>query len=124
VPPAAGTVYVFVAGGGWHALALGGRARPGVAARLDCARLQDAVLAPLLGIGDPRTDGRVECVGGGAGAAELEAMVRARGDGAAFFMCPVTVDQLMEVADAGELMPPKSTWFAPKLASGFFVHTF
>lgn len=124
-PPArVGDVLVFV-GGSWYRLEMG---PPPTSAsppnRLDCGRLQESVLAPMLGVSDPRTDSRIQFVGGTRGIQILEEMVAGHGEGAAFLMCPVTVSQLMEVADADALMPPKSTWFAPKLASGFFVQTF
>ena len=94
---------------------------------LDVSILQEKVLAPILGIGDPRTDGRIEFVGGIRGLRELERKVNridARGDGlaAAFAMFPTSIDELLDVADAGRLMPPKSTWFEPKLRSGLFAH--
>jgi uncharacterized protein (DUF1015 family) len=90
-------------------------------ARLDVSVLQDRVLAPLLGIDDPRTSERIEFIGGIRGTPELERRVR-EGGGVAFSMAPVTMDQLMAVADAGRILPPKSTWFEPKLRSGFFIH--
>lgn len=94
---------------------------------LDVSILQEKVLAPILGIGDPRTDGRIEFVGGIRGLRELERKVNridARGDGlaVAFAMFPTSIDELLNVADAGRLMPPKSTWFEPKLRSGLFAH--
>ena len=94
---------------------------------LDVSILQEKVLAPILGIGDPRTDGRIEFVGGIRGLCELERKVNridARGDGpaVAFAMFPTSIDELLNVADAGRLMPPKSTWFEPKLRSGLFAH--
>lgn len=94
---------------------------------LDVSILQEKVLAPILGIGDPRTDGRIEFVGGIRGLRELERKVNridARGDGlaVAFAMFPTSIDELLNVADAGRLMPPKSTWFEPKLRSGLFSH--
>jgi uncharacterized protein (DUF1015 family) len=92
--------------------------------RLDISRLQDSILRPILGIEDPRTSDRIDFVGGIRGTAELEKRV-GQGDGpVAFSMYPVTIDQLMDIADAGATMPPKSTWFEPKLRSGLFVHTF
>ncbi len=91
-------------------------------ARLDVAILQDHVLGPLLGITDPRTDPRVDFVGGIRGTGELERRVDAAGQGAAFAMYPTSLDELFAVADAGQVMPPKSTWFEPKLASGFLIH--
>lgn len=94
---------------------------------LDVSILQEKVLAPILGIGDPRTDGRIEFVGGIRGLRELERKVNridALGDGpaVAFAMFPTSIDELLGVADAGRLMPPKSTWFEPKLRSGLFAH--
>lgn len=94
---------------------------------LDISILQEKVLAPILGIGDPRTDERIEFVGGIRGLRELERKVNridARGDGpaVAFAMFPTSIDELLNVADAGRLMPPKSTWFEPKLRSGLFAH--
>lgn len=91
--------------------------------RLDVAVLQDRLLAPILGIGDPRTDTRIDFVGGIRGTEELEKRVD-NGDWAvAFSMYPTTVQQLIDIADANEIMPPKSTWFEPKLRSGLFVYT-
>ena len=94
---------------------------------LDVSILQEKVIAPILGIGDPRTDGRIEFVGGIRGLSELERKVNridASGDGpaVAFAMFPTSIDELLNVADAGRLMPPKSTWFEPKLRSGLFAH--
>ena len=94
---------------------------------LDVSILQEKVLAPILGIGDPRTDERIEFVGGIRGLRELERKVNridARGDGpaVAFAMFPTSIDELLNVADANRLMPPKSTWFEPKLRSGLFAH--
>lgn len=94
---------------------------------LDVSILQEKVLAPILGIGDPRTDERIAFVGGIRGLRELERKVNridAPGDGpaVAFAMFPTSIDELLNVADAGRLMPPKSTWFEPKLRSGLFAH--
>jgi uncharacterized protein (DUF1015 family) len=92
--------------------------------RLDISRLQDTILGPLLGIDDPRTSDRIDFIGGIRGTSELEKRVK-NGDGpVAFSMYPVTIEQLMDIADAGATMPPKSTWFEPKLRSGLFIHTF
>lgn len=89
---------------------------------LDVSLLQDNLLAPVLGIGDPRTDERIQFVGGIRGLAELERLVD-DGEGAvAFAMYPTSIQELFSVADAGLLMPPKSTWFEPKLRSGLFIH--
>ena len=92
--------------------------------RLDVSVLQDRLLAPFLGIDDPRTNTRIDFVGGIRGTSELEERVRSGRASIAFSMHPVTVDQLMDIADAGQIMPPKSTWFEPKLRSGLFIHTF
>jgi uncharacterized protein (DUF1015 family) len=84
--------------------------------------LQDHVLAPLLKIEDPRTDKRVDFVGGIRGTGELEKLVNQGKAAVAFSMFPVGVDDLMRIADAGEIMPPKSTWFEPKLRDGLLTH--
>lgn len=89
--------------------------------RLDVSVLQDRLLAPVLGIADPRTDARISFVGGIRGTAELERRARQTG-GVAFAVRPTQMDDLLAVADAGRLMPPKSTWFEPKLRSGLFIH--
>lgn len=90
-------------------------------ARLDVSILQTNVLDKLLGIADPRTDKRIDFVGGIRGLGELEARV-ADGWAAAFAMYPTGLDDLMAIADSGMVMPPKSTWFEPKLRSGLFIH--
>ena len=89
---------------------------------LDVSLLQDRVLGPILGIGDPRTDKRIDFVGGIRGTAELERRVTSGEMAIAFSLYPTTLEQLMAVSDAGKVMPPKSTWFEPKLRSGLFVH--
>ncbi|HOW58001.1 MAG TPA: DUF1015 domain-containing protein, partial [Smithellaceae bacterium] len=90
--------------------------------RLDAAILQDCLLSPILGISDPRTDERIKFVGGIRGMAELEKLVDRDGYAVSFSLYPTTIEQVMRVADAGAIMPPKSTWFEPKLRSGMFVH--
>jgi len=90
---------------------------------LDVSLLQERVLTPILGIGDPRTDKRIDFVGGIRGTAELEKRVNSGEMAIAFSMYPTTIEQLMAVSDAGEIMPPKSTWFEPKLRSGLMVHS-
>jgi uncharacterized protein (DUF1015 family) len=90
--------------------------------RLDVNRLQELVLEPLLGIGDPRSDKRIDFVGGARGVEELERLVVAGQAAAAFSMYPVTVEDLMAICDAGGIMPPKSTWFEPKLRDGLLIH--
>ncbi|HNX35046.1 MAG TPA: DUF1015 family protein [Kiritimatiellia bacterium] len=91
--------------------------------RLDVSVLQDRLLAPLLGIDDPRTNTRISFVGGIRGTGELTKRVDSGRDAVAFSMYPTTVGQMMDIADAGQIMPPKSTWFEPKLRSGLLVHT-
>lgn len=87
---------------------------------LDCSILQSCILSPIFGIKDPRTDPRISFVGGIRGTEEFEC--KAGAEGVAFTMCATSIDQLLAVADAGEVMPPKSTWFEPKLRSGLFIH--
>lgn len=89
---------------------------------LDVALLQDHLLEPVLGICDPRTDHGIDFVGGVRGMDELEKRVDSGDYAVAFSLYPTTLAQLMDVADAGRMMPPKSTWFDPKLRSGIFVH--
>ncbi len=109
--------------GRWHALDLGAAPATGdPAAALDVQRLQDHVLAPLLGITDPRTDKRIDFVGGIRGAAELTRLVDSGRAAAAFAMFPTTMAELLAIADAGGIMPPKSTWFEPKLRDGLLTH--
>jgi uncharacterized protein (DUF1015 family) len=91
-------------------------------ARLDAAILQEHLLAPVLGINDPRTDDRIKFIGGIRGMNELEKLVDKDGFAVAFSLYPTSIEQVMQVADAGAIMPPKSTWFEPKLRSGMFVH--
>jgi uncharacterized protein (DUF1015 family) len=116
---------VFLGGRWWRA-----RVRPGSwdasdpVAALDCSIAQDQLLAPLFGIHDPRTSKDVDFVGGIRGAAELERRVKEEGWSLALHLFPTRMEQLMSVSDAGKLMPPKSTWFEPKLRSGLFVHLF
>jgi uncharacterized protein (DUF1015 family) len=116
---------VYAAGRWWRA-----RARPGSCdakdpvASLDCSIVQDQVLEPIFGIADPRRDKDVDFVGGIRGAAELERRVGEQGWSMALHLFPTRIEQLLAVSDAGLLMPPKSTWFEPKLRSGLFVHTF
>ena len=86
---------------------------------LDVSILQEKVLRPILGIEDPKTDQRIKFVGGIRGLKELE---KDSADGVAFSMYPTAIEELLAVSDAGMLMPPKSTWFEPKLRSGLFIH--
>ena len=107
----------------WYTLDLSGRRGTDVVGRLDCAVLQDQLLDPVLGIADVRTDKRVDFVGGIRGTAELEKLVNSGKFAVAFSLFPVGVDDLMGIADAGQIMPPKSTWFEPKLRDGLLIHT-
>jgi uncharacterized protein (DUF1015 family) len=91
---------------------------------LDITILQDNVLAPLLGIADPRTDKRIDFVGGIRGLKELQRRVDSGEMKVAFALYPVSLKQLMDIADSGNVMPPKSTWFEPKLRDGLFSHLF
>ena len=93
-------------------------------ASLDCSLAQDQILEPLFGIRDPRTSKDVDFVGGIRGAEELERRVDQEGWALALHLFPTRVEQVMSVSDAGKIMPPKSTWFEPKLRSGLFVHPF
>jgi len=90
--------------------------------KLDVSILQDHLLGSVLGIKDPRTDDRIKFVGGIRGMDELERMVDQLGYAVAFSLCPPGISELIRIADAGMIMPPKSTWFEPKLRSGLFVH--
>ncbi len=91
-------------------------------ARLDVSILQNNLLQPILGIGDPRTDKRIDFVGGIRGLKALSDRVDDGSMAVAFSMYPTTMEDLMDIADAGAIMPPKSTWFEPKLRSGLFIH--
>jgi uncharacterized protein (DUF1015 family) len=91
---------------------------------LDVSVLQERVLAPLLGITEPRTDQRISFAGGIKGSDELERRVDSGEMAVAFEMYPVSVQEIMDIADAGMIMPPKSTWFEPKISSGWFIHKF
>jgi len=123
-PAAKGQVCMYL-GGRWHAIDLTGQGPRGgtdVAGTLDVSLLQEELLAPVLQIADPRTDKRIDFVGGIRGTAELERLVSEGRAAVAFSMFPVGVDDLMRIADAGEIMPPKSTWFEPKLRDGLLTH--
>jgi uncharacterized protein (DUF1015 family) len=121
-PAQKGEVAMFL-GGAWHTIVLGdSRATARSADRLDVMRLQDAILGPMLRIGDPRTDKRIDFVGGARGTAELESRVRSGAAAVAFSLHPVDVQDLMAITDSGGIMPPKSTWFEPKLRDGLLSH--
>ena len=124
-PVQPGDIAVYVAGA-WHGLRCPAD-RPGAddpVGGLDVSYLQDALLGPVLGIEDPRRDARIDFVGGIEGRAAVQRRVD-RGEAAVgFCLYPVSVNQIMAIADDGCIMPPKSTWFEPKLRSGLLVHTF
>jgi len=90
--------------------------------RLDVSRLTDGILQPLLGIGDPRTDPRLDFVGGADAPERIQALVHSGEAAAGFTVYPTAMNELMAVADSGQVMPPKSTWFEPKLADGLIAH--
>jgi uncharacterized protein (DUF1015 family) len=123
VPPRKHELALFLEGR-WHGL----RVRPAFTATvdpiagLDVSILQQQVLAPIFGIDDPRTSKRVNFVGGIRGTAELEKLVRSGDYACAFSLYPTSITDLMRIADAGGVMPPKSTWFEPKLRDGMFCH--
>jgi uncharacterized protein (DUF1015 family) len=122
VPDRAGQVSIYL-DGRWYQIGL-----PPAAAgaprsdTLDVEMLQQHVLGPLLQVGDPRTDKRIDFVGGIRGTAELERVVNSGAAAVAFSLYPVSVADLMDIADTGGIMPPKSTWFEPKLRDGLLVH--
>ena len=121
-PDRAGHVAMYL-DGRWYTIDLG-QPPAGLAPdqRLDVSRLQDLVLGPILGIGDVRTDKRIDFVGGIRGTQELESLVNSGQAAVAFSLFPVSVADLMQISDAGGIMPPKSTWFEPKLRDGLLSH--
>ena len=122
--PARKGMFGCYCGGSWYAL----RAKPGLlqatdpVERLDVSILQKHVLTPLLGIDDPRTSKRIDFVGGIRGLEELEKRVNSGEMALAFALYPTSIEELLAIADAGKIMPPKSTWFEPKLRDGVVVH--
>jgi uncharacterized protein (DUF1015 family) len=122
-PPTKGTVALYLAGS-WHWVILPPTDRPTAADQLDVARLNEHILEPLLGIADPRTDPNLDFVGGIRGLEALKQEVDQGRAALAIAMYPTSIEELVAVSDAGLLMPPKSTWFEPKLRSGLLVHVF
>jgi uncharacterized protein (DUF1015 family) len=122
-PSRQGEVSMYLEGR-WYALDLTAAVADDAsrADRLDVARLQSAILEPILRIGDIRTDKRIDFVGGARGPKALEQAVDSGKAAVAFSVCPVTVEDLMAISDAGGIMPPKSTWFEPKLRDGLLIH--
>lgn len=122
-PEEPGSIGLYL-GDGWYQLRLPETNRDGIADTLDVARLGEFILQPMLGITDPRTDQNIAFVGGIRGTGELERLVNTDEADLAISMYPTSPEELLDVSDAGELMPPKSTWFEPKLRSGLLVHRF
>lgn len=122
-PTERGTFHVFI-GDGWHGVRPRSIAGSDPVSRLDCQICQDQILAPIFGIEDPRRDANIDFVGGIRGHEELERRVVSGEASIAIYLYPTSVSEVMAVSDAGLIMPPKSTWFEPKLKSGLFVHTF
>ena len=124
VRPDKSTRFGMYLGGKWYQLDIHAKYIPkgDPVAALDVSLLQDNLIAPVLGIADPRRDKRIDFVGGIRGLGELEKRVDSGEMKVAFSMHPTTLEQLMDVADANQVMPPKSTWFEPKLADGLVSH--
>ena len=122
-PPRRGQWSMYL-DGRWYGLALPDNAAlpEGVVDSLDVSILQDRLLDPILGLKDVRTDKRIDFVGGIRGAKELAKLVNAGKAAVAFSLYPTTIDDLLRVSDAGDIMPPKSTWFEPKLRDGLLSH--
>ena len=121
-PKKHGEVGMFI-GGSWYALTFKGTIdKTDPVGSLDVAVLQNNILNPILGIADPRTDKNIDFIGGIKGTAYLKNLVDSGEMCMAFSMYPTSIDELFAVADKGLLMPPKSTWFEPKLLSGVMLH--
>jgi uncharacterized protein (DUF1015 family) len=120
-PAHKGRVGLYLSGR-WYGIELPAPSGGGAIESLDADRLQRSVLEPLLGIRDVRTDKRIDFVGGIRGTSELEKLVDSGKAAAAFSLHPVSLEELMAVSDANEIMPPKSTWFEPKLRDGLLIH--
>ncbi len=122
-PQTKGNICLYIKGE-WYSLTLPDSSKSDVASTLDVARLQEHILEPFLGITNQRTDKNLFFVGGIRGTEELEKLVNSGKAELAISIYPTNIQELVDVSDAGLLMPPKSTWFEPKLRSGFLVHTF
>lgn len=120
-PAAAATVHMRISGR-WYALSWDADPAADPVSALDVSVLQDRLLGPVLGIADPRNNTRIDYIGGVRSADEVAERVDAGRAVVGFSLYPTNVNQLMAIADAGQIMPPKSTWFEPKLRSGLFVH--
>jgi uncharacterized protein (DUF1015 family) len=110
--------------GQWYRLKLKNPAFENIIEGLDASVLQNRLLSPVLGINDPKTDKRIDFVGGIRGLEGLQKRVDSGEMAAAFALYPTSMEELMAVADENQIMPPKSTWFEPKLRSGLLVHMF
>jgi uncharacterized protein (DUF1015 family) len=124
-PPARKNICMYLSGK-WYLLKPNENVKEtegSIGENLDVSILQKYLLTPILGIKDPRTDNNIDFIGGIRGTTELEKLVNSGKAKVAFSMFPVSVDDLMNIADAGEIMPPKSTWFEPKLRDGLLIHT-
>jgi uncharacterized protein (DUF1015 family) len=121
-PRRAGEISMYL-GGQWYGLTWKSDPAADPVSALDVSVLQSRLLGPVLGIDDPRTNSRIEYAGGFDSIERIAARVDNGRAAVAFSVYPTTVDQLMAIADADQIMPPKSTWFEPKLRSGLFVHT-
>jgi len=122
-PDESGKIGLFLEGK-WHQLSWKADEKSDPVAQLDASALQDRLLGPVLQVKDPRTDSRLDFVGGIHGTKSLEDKVNSGQATAAFSLPAVSLSQILAVADADQIMPPKSTWFEPKLRSGFYVHQF
>lgn len=122
-PREKGSVSIYM-DGEWFGITLPEKQNANSVEKLDAHRLQAHILGPLLGINDPRRDENISFVGGIRGIKELENLVDSGKAAIAFSMYPTSIEELRAVSDEGLLMPPKSTWFEPKLRSGLLVHTF
>ena len=122
-PDETGKIGLFLEGK-WHQLAWKADPKSDPVAKLDASALQDRLLGPVLQVKDPRTDARLDFVGGIHGTKGLEDRVNSGQAATAFSLPAVSLNQILAVADADQIMPPKSTWFEPKLRSGFYVHQF
>lgn len=123
VPSGKGEICIYL-DGAWYRTTLPETRGTAVVDQLDVSRLSEYLLAPLLGITDPRTDPNIDFVGGIRGTTELEKRVDSGQAEMAISMAPTSIQELVDVSDAGLLMPPKSTWFEPKLRSGLLIHLF
>ncbi|TVQ67162.1 MAG: DUF1015 domain-containing protein [Balneolaceae bacterium] len=123
VPSEKGAVCLYFKGE-WWTMKLPAATGSSTVEQLDVARLQEGVLNPCFGISNPRTDENISFVGGIRGTSELEKLVDGNKFDLAISMFPTSIEELVKVSDEGQLMPPKSTWFEPKIKSGFVIHTF